>query len=108
MFPGALEEILTLALVENKVDFVKLLLGNGIIMREYLTVDRLEHLYNNVSLSLYLSLSLSYIMREYLTVDRLEHFCNNVRLFLSYCLILVLWEGPYELTLQGAKQQQQQ
>ena len=48
-FSGSLEAILTQALVENKVDFVKLLLQNGIIMREYLTVDRLEHLYNSVS-----------------------------------------------------------
>ncbi|XP_005094347.1 transient receptor potential cation channel subfamily M member 3 [Aplysia californica] len=44
---GSLEEVLTLALVENKVEFVKLLLQNGIIMREYLTIARLEHLYNS-------------------------------------------------------------
>ncbi|KAH9518536.1 hypothetical protein Btru_017091 [Bulinus truncatus] len=42
---GSLELFLTQALVENKVDFVKLILNNGIIMQEYLTVEQLEHLY---------------------------------------------------------------
>lgn len=36
------------ALVENKVDFVRLLLQNGMVMKEYLTVPRLRDLYNLV------------------------------------------------------------
>ncbi len=42
---------MTQALVEDKVDFVRLLLQNGIVMKEYLTVPRLRRLYNDVSYS---------------------------------------------------------
>ena len=40
---------MTTALLEDKVDFVRLLLQNGVVMREYLTIDRLRSLYNSVS-----------------------------------------------------------
>ncbi|XP_067657196.1 transient receptor potential cation channel subfamily M member-like 2 isoform X2 [Haliotis asinina] len=43
-----LMEAMTMALEEDKVDFVKLILNQGIIMREYLTVQRLESLYNKI------------------------------------------------------------
>ncbi|XP_046549419.1 LOW QUALITY PROTEIN: transient receptor potential cation channel subfamily M member 3-like [Haliotis rubra] len=41
-------EAMTMALEEDKVDFVKLILNQGIIMREYLTVQKLESLYNKI------------------------------------------------------------
>jgi hypothetical protein len=37
------------ALINDKVDFVKLLLENGVCMHSFLTVNRLEELYNIVS-----------------------------------------------------------
>ncbi|XP_071090476.1 transient receptor potential cation channel subfamily M member-like 2 [Haliotis cracherodii] len=43
-----LMEAMTMALEENKMDFVRLILNQGIIMREYLTVHRLESLYNKI------------------------------------------------------------
>jgi len=36
------------ALVGDRVEFVKLLLENGVNMQKWLTVDRLEELYNAV------------------------------------------------------------
>ncbi len=48
---GYLDDIMTEALIDNKVNFVKLLLQNGVvIMKEYLTIPRLRKLYNSVSL----------------------------------------------------------
>lgn len=37
------------ALVNDRVDFVKLLLENGVSMQKWLTIPRLEELYNIVS-----------------------------------------------------------
>lgn len=36
------------ALVSDRVDFVKLLLKNGVTMTKFLTIPRLEELYNTV------------------------------------------------------------
>ncbi|ELT87598.1 hypothetical protein CAPTEDRAFT_226576 [Capitella teleta] len=43
---GSLDDIMTEALVDDKVNFVRLLLQNGLVMHEYLTVSRLRFLYN--------------------------------------------------------------
>lgn len=51
---GALEQALLDALVMDRVGFVKLLIDNGMTMSRFLTVNRLEELYNTVSV-LYLS-----------------------------------------------------
>ena len=45
MFAGSLDDVMTTALVEDKVDFVRLLLQNGLVMKEYLTVPQLRKLY---------------------------------------------------------------
>ncbi|CAG5125692.1 unnamed protein product [Candidula unifasciata] len=50
----SLESFLTTALIEDKIEFVKLLLNNGIIMQEYLTTQRLETLYNSIPEHFYL------------------------------------------------------
>ncbi|KAI9554622.1 hypothetical protein GHT06_019895 [Daphnia sinensis] len=44
---GALEEAMMEALVKNRVDFVKLLLETGVQMARFLTIARLEELYNS-------------------------------------------------------------
>ncbi len=36
------------ALVNDRIDFVKLLLENGVCIRKFLTIPRLEELYNVV------------------------------------------------------------
>lgn len=36
------------ALIVNSVDFVKLLLDNGVHLKRFLTIPRLEELYNTV------------------------------------------------------------
>jgi len=46
--PGALDEAMMLALEHDRLDFVKLLLENGVSMRKFLTIPRLEELYNTV------------------------------------------------------------
>lgn len=38
------------ALVMDRVDFVKLLIENGVSMHRFLTISRLEELYNTVTL----------------------------------------------------------
>lgn len=52
---GSLEQALLDALVMDRVSFVKLLIDNGMTMSRFLTVDRLEELYNTVNLILLLS-----------------------------------------------------
>jgi hypothetical protein len=46
---GTLEAAMMQALKLDRVDFVKLLLENGVNMRKFLTIPRLEELYNAVS-----------------------------------------------------------
>ena len=46
---GALDQAMMDALVNDRVDFVKLLLENGVGMQKWLTIPRLEELYNIVS-----------------------------------------------------------
>lgn len=41
------------ALEHDRIDFVKLLLENGISMKKFLTISRLEELYNTVSCIVY-------------------------------------------------------
>ena len=45
---GALEVAMMDALINDRVDFVKLLLENGVSMHTFLTIPRLEDLYNSV------------------------------------------------------------
>ncbi len=45
---GSLEQAMLDALVMDRVSFVKLLIDNGMTMSHFLTVDRLEELYNTV------------------------------------------------------------
>ena len=48
---GALEQATQEALESDRVDFVRLLLDNGVDMNKFLTIARLEQLYNSVSSS---------------------------------------------------------
>ena len=48
---GALDQAMMESLVTDRVDFVKLLLENGVNMQKWLTIDRLEELYNAVGQS---------------------------------------------------------
>lgn len=45
---GSLEQAMLDALVMDRDSFVKLLIDNGMTMGRFLTVDRLEELYNTV------------------------------------------------------------
>lgn len=45
---NALEQAMLDALVLDRVDFVKLLIENGVNMQHFLTIPRLEELYNTV------------------------------------------------------------
>lgn len=49
MLSGALDEAMMQALEHDRVDFVKLLLENGVAMKKFLSIPRLEELYNTVS-----------------------------------------------------------
>lgn len=46
---GALEHAMLNALLMDRVSFVKLLIENGVTMKHFLTVSRLEVLYNMVT-----------------------------------------------------------
>ncbi|KAK3876195.1 hypothetical protein Pcinc_018986 [Petrolisthes cinctipes] len=43
---GALEDLMTIALLEEKVEFVQQFVVNGLVMADYLNVKTLRHLYN--------------------------------------------------------------
>lgn len=45
---GSLEQAMLDALVMDRVEFVKLLIENGVSMHRFLTITRLEELYNTV------------------------------------------------------------
>ncbi|XP_045189390.2 transient receptor potential cation channel subfamily M member-like 2 isoform X2 [Mercenaria mercenaria] len=45
---GSLDDVLTEAIVTDKVKFMELILQQGVIMKEYLTLDRLDQLYTQV------------------------------------------------------------
>lgn len=44
----ALNDCMIDALLLNRIDFVKLLLENGLSLKKFLTIGRLERLYNTV------------------------------------------------------------
>ena len=46
---GCLQQAMMDALVHDRVDFVQLLLENGVDMHKWLTIHRLEELYNTAS-----------------------------------------------------------
>lgn len=46
---GDLEKMMTTALVDNKVDFVRLFLQNGINLKTYLTHEKLLDLYRQTA-----------------------------------------------------------
>lgn len=48
---NSLEQAMMDALVLDRVDFVKLLIENGVNIHHFLTIPRLEELYNTVSTS---------------------------------------------------------
>lgn len=50
-----LEEMMHLAIINNRFNFVRLLLESGVTLREYLTVDELLKLYNHVRLKFYVN-----------------------------------------------------
>lgn len=47
------------ALVMDRVDFVKLLIENGVSMHRFLTISRLEELYNTVTTSYSMNIHLT-------------------------------------------------
>ncbi|XP_069671775.1 transient receptor potential cation channel trpm isoform X1 [Periplaneta americana] len=59
--PGALDEAMMQALEHDRIDFVKLLLENGVHMRKFLSIPRLEELYNTKQGP---SNTLGYILRD--------------------------------------------
>ncbi|CAL7938902.1 unnamed protein product [Xylocopa violacea] len=58
---GALEQAMMQALQHDRIDFVKLLLENGVSMRKFLSIPRLEELYNTKEGP---SNTLGYILRD--------------------------------------------
>ena len=48
---NSLEQAMMDALVLDRVDFVKLLLENGVNIHHFLTIPRLEELYNTVEMT---------------------------------------------------------
>ena len=45
---GSLDEVLTIAIQRDKVKFMELILQQGVFMKEYLTIGRMEQLYSKV------------------------------------------------------------
>lgn len=69
--PGALDHAMFEALDNDRVDFVRLLLEQGVNMNKFLTVSRLEALYNSViflTIKMLISQSLMALMMLMLVV----------------------------------------
>lgn len=64
--PGALEQAMMQALQHDRIDFVKLLLENGVSMRKFLSIPRLEELYNTVNFLFLLFLYLLYLINYFI------------------------------------------
>lgn len=58
---GSLEKAMLDALVLDRVSFVKMLIDNGMTMSHFLTVERLEELYNTVIILWFWDLFLIFI-----------------------------------------------
>jgi len=67
-----LDQAMMEALVSDRVEFVKLLLENGVNMHKWLTIDRLEDLYNLVSWSHYFTVICIFRISEWVTVPYLS------------------------------------
>ncbi|XP_041370086.1 transient receptor potential cation channel subfamily M member 1-like isoform X2 [Gigantopelta aegis] len=77
--PDDLNGVLTMALEQDKVDFVKLILQQGVIMKEYLTEDRLMHLYNTVEKHSYLHVLLHQsLKKEALNLNDINKFLTKL------------------------------
>lgn len=91
---GSLEQALLDALVMDRVSFVKLLIDNGMTMSRFLTVERLEELYNTVIfflnlIFLFSACDLSNFSKTGTKTQSqivLAHFCFVALLALLFCL----------------------
>lgn len=63
------------ALLLNRVEFVKLLLENGVSLKKFLTINRLEKLYNAVSLFYFYYKKLNF--QDSSNLSTLSHLCTN-------------------------------
>lgn len=61
---SALHDAMLEALIHNRVDFVRLLLENGVSMHKFLTIERLERLYNTEHPN-----TLFYIIRDVVRIN---------------------------------------
>jgi len=68
---GTLDQAMMDALVNDRVEFVKLLLENGVNMQKWLTIDRLEELYNIV---------ITVIFTHFSCVVKLNFECDKIHL----------------------------
>ncbi|XP_059500641.1 transient receptor potential cation channel subfamily M member 6-like isoform X4 [Stegostoma tigrinum] len=73
---GSLEQAMLDALVMDRVDFVKLLIENGVSMHRFLTISRLEELYNTGFEGRGLS-------RDLWPISKLEHLTPSCTFFTS-------------------------
>uniref|UniRef100_A0A3Q3XCR1 non-specific serine/threonine protein kinase n=1 Tax=Mola mola TaxID=94237 RepID=A0A3Q3XCR1_MOLML len=84
---GSLEQALLDSLVMDRVSFVKLLIDNGMTMSRFLTVDRLEELYN---------------MQQGQTERFLHHLIEDVKQVSSYRLSVIDVGQVIEYLIGGA------
>ncbi|KAK6185074.1 hypothetical protein SNE40_007394 [Patella caerulea] len=75
---GALDDTMTTAILEDKVDFIKLLLDQGVCMKEYLTVERLKDFYNKIPKHSHL-----YILLKRTTRNKEEFDLQDIGSFLK-------------------------
>ena len=50
LLPGSLDDVLMEAIIEERVEFVALILQQNVVMKEFLTKQKLQELYERVSL----------------------------------------------------------
>lgn len=85
--PGALEQAMMQALQHDRIDFVKLLLENGVSMRKFLTIPRLEELYNSVSSSIILII-LEWIAKNFCKTNFYQKIEKHKSLYYMYRYVM--------------------
>jgi hypothetical protein len=80
------------ALINDRVDFVKLLLENGVSMSTFLTIPRLEELYNTVS-GINILLFSFMLQKGYLWMISLKIKCISTFFLSIYNEDTDIWKG---------------
>ena len=92
---GSLEKRLEEALVNDRVEFVKLLMENGVSMHKFLTYKRLEDLYNQQEKPDYIPQHLTYLFDDVMPKNQRNSETESIKLIHVGRVVELLMGGTY-------------